>query len=69
VEVGLFGHELLGGGLDGLEVGEVDLEEFELAVGLWVLLDDFCDCWGGLFLTAASDIDGSIVTVEDLDEL
>ena len=63
------GEEVGGGGFDGGEVGEVEVEEFQAAVGGGVEFLEFLDGELGFVPRAAGDIDGAVLLVEDLAEL
>lgn len=53
------------GGGDGGEVAEVELEEVDLAGGVWVEGVEFVDGAGGFAGGAAGDPDGGVVGVEE----
>ena len=69
VEALLPRRESLDGGLDGGQVGQVELQKLELAAAVGGCLLDYRDGALGLGLGASGDADGRIVGVEDLAQL
>lgn len=66
VEALLVGEEVVDGGFDGREVGEVEFEEGQLAVGGGVGFLDLGNGRVGFGLGAAGEVDGAVAAVEDL---
>jgi hypothetical protein len=62
-ELRLLGEKALSGSLHLGQVGEVERDGDELAIGLWRSLLDKCDSCSCLFLGATSDVDFSIFSI------
>nr|POE94673.1 hypothetical protein CFP56_16910 [Quercus suber] len=69
IEALLPAEELVGGGADGGQVGEIELEVLEAAVGGGVEGAQGLDGGGALVRTAAGEVDGAVLGVEELGEL
>lgn len=63
------GEKLLGGGLDGAQVGQVQRQEYELPMGGGPGYFDCVYCALGLILRASCAVDLGILGVEDLGDL
>ena len=66
VETGRGGEECGGGGGDGGEVGEVEVEVCEGAVGVWGAGLYGGDGGAGFGFGTGGDVDGGVVEVEDV---
>jgi hypothetical protein len=68
VEFGFFREEVLRGGLDRGEVGEVETEEFQRSGRLWKGGLDGLDCFPCLVFGPCGDVDLGVFAVENLGE-
>lgn len=62
-------HEVLDRFLDGRQISQIDVQELQAAVGVWVSLLDFLNGRVGFALRASGYVYGAIVLVEDLAQL
>jgi hypothetical protein len=55
--------------LDGRQISQVNVQELQAAIGVWVSLLDLLNSRVGFTLRASSYVDSAVVLVEDLTQL